>query len=1184
MSEIAPDKPELSPQPLDFPVIGVGASAGGLEAFEALLGAIDTQFQAAFVLVQHLDPTHQSLLPELLSRHTSLPVRQIEDGMPARAGTIHVMPANASLEIHDGTLTLRDFEAQRGFRRPIDDFFQSLAFDQGNNAAAIVLSGTGSDGTVGIRSIKEAGGIALAQDPEDARYDGMPSSAIATGLVDFVLEAQAMPAELERFFGAQMGAVRRDKVERSDFLSRIAEAVERRTGHDFANYKPNTLLRRVQRRMQLRDVLEPDAYLALVEEDGAEAKALFQDLLINVTEFFRDRPVFDAMRDDVIPKLIARARREPVRVWVPGCSSGEEAYSYAMLFLEALSEIEDPDERPDVQIFATDIDEDMLRRARRGIYLQADVADLPEHYLERYFRGVEDGFMVAEKVRDMVRVSSHSLLTDPPFSRIDLVSCRNLLIYFDSHLQERVLPLFHYALRPEGYLLLGPAENLAGRDDLFETLDRERRLYRKIGQPSASFVLPLTGRGQGRRLAPVMPRRRPAEESLVDPRDERVSQVRKRVMERYAPAHVVVDTRGKVVHASGRTGPFLSVAPGEPSTRLLDLAATPLRPVLRSVLNAMKERRRRIVRRGIDLHVDDGLTIALDVVADPINSDETLVVFREIARRLDEDDADAEIDDFATEQRISELEDELSETQANLRSTVEELETSNEELKSSNEEMMSMNEELQSANEELSTVNEELKRKLEELARANADVVNSLNATRLATLFVDGKMKLRSFTSEAATLFRIAESDRGRSLLDLRTPLDTDMLDGAMRDVLAERPVERQAVELPDGRHFIFRALPYLGSPGEVTGVVLTFEDVTELVATRREAEERSREIELLYENSPTGIALLDSEKRYRRINKALASYNGLPVDEHLGRTVAEILPEIGDKLDGPFRAVIERGETLRSWEFEATAPTDPDLVETFELDIYPVPALDPSEKNAAGVIVRRITDFRRMEHDLRHVMGELQHRVKNTLATVFAIVKQTVRTGSDREAMAESLLSRIGALAGTHNLLTVADWRAVALRDILDQELGAHAEGARVTLEGDEVALSSKAALNLSLVLHELTVNALRHGALAADEGKVKVSWSEDAILNGEPAFALEWDESGGPSAAMPAGEPDRADVSEPGPSKDRRPGGFGLRFIERAVRHDLDGTVDLCWKGGRLKVRLVIPQRTLRPTLEGR
>ena len=1125
--------------PLSFPVVGVGASAGGLEAFENFLAGLDPAWDAAYVLVQHLDPTHESMLSGLLSRHTDLEVVEIEDGMGLRSGRVHVIPAGYGLEIDGGTLSLVDFDAPRGFRRPIDDFFQSLALDQGPNAAGVVLSGTGGDGTVGVRAIKEANGVAVIQTPEEARYDGMPSSAIGTGRVDYVVPSRQIGETLRRYFQAPERLADRVDYDRDAFLHRIMSALRGSTGHDFGYYKTPTMLRRIQRRMKVLDLVAPNDYAARIEEDAAEAEELFRDLLINVTSFFRDPEVFDRLRTQVIPSLIDNVGQDrTIRVWCPGCSSGEEPYSIAILFAEALERCE---EAPRVQIFATDIDEAMLDRARDGIYLRSTVADLPPELLERYFTVHEGEYQVVQKLRDMVRFSAHSLIKDPPFSRLDLLSCRNLLIYFDTRLQDRVLPLFHYALRGDGWLLLGTAENIAGRTDLFHAVDREQRIYRKLPSTASRFVMPLTTRR-------IEPRRedgaRDAPKSSAEIRAERADQLTRRVMERYAPPHVVVNSAGDVTYVSSRTAPFIEMAPGEPTTKLLALVPPPLRTVMRGILSAMKERRRRVVRRGIELSGEDG-ALQVDVTADPLSSGELLVVFRERARRsLDEDDLDAEIADFSADDRLRELEDELHEARDELRSTTEELETSNEELKSSNEEMMSMNEELQSANEELSTVNEELKTKLEELAVANADLTNFLSSTGVATIFVDGGRRVRTFTPEARTIFRVSEVDRGRQVTELRSEIDPNLLDSVLDDVIDEGRETIHQVGLEDGRQLTFRALPYTGVDGDADGAVLLFEDVTQLIDARartdafeREAADRLREIEFVYKNAPIGMALVDREQRYKRINDALADYNGKPVKAHLGRTISEVLPHIGPRLAPAIDRVFDTGDPLRDFEFVSGTPQEPEQIAVYQLDLYPV-ASSLGVLDAVGIIVRDITQMKSLEREQRNLVGELQHRVKNTLATVQAIISQTVRSDKDREALAETLKSRVAALTATHNLLTRSDWRGVSLADIVTQELKPYGRDDQIVTAGEDVQLTTKAALTLTMVVHELATNAVKYGALADDDGTLKVEWTVE-----DGRFDFCWAEHVDRPVERPAAR------------------GFGLRFIERSIRHDLDGEVEVTW-----------------------
>ncbi|MEM7567101.1 MAG: HWE histidine kinase domain-containing protein, partial [Pseudomonadota bacterium] len=513
-----------------------------------------------------------------------------------------------------------------------------------------------------------------------------------------------------------------------------------------------------------------------------------------------------------------------------------------------------------------------------------------------------------------------------------------------------------------------------------------------------------------------------------------------------------------------------------------------------------------------------------------------------------------------TEERISELEDELAETKGYLRTTVEELETSNEELKSSNEEMMSMNEELQSANEELSTVNEELKSKLDELAQVNADVVNFLESTQIATLFVDGRMRLRSFTPVARALFSLSEHDKGRPLLEVRTSLETERLKDAMDRILAGELRVTNRLEV-NGASYNFSALPYRGTQGLLDGVVLVFEDISELVAAKevtdemeREVAAGQREIELLYQNAPIGMALVDAEHRYKRINDSLAAYNGVSPEDHLGRTITEVLPEIGAVLEPILDEVFNNKRFVRDHEIEVAVPTAPHQSDIFELDLYPVSDTVTGKVASAGIIARRITDARRLEADLRNAMNELQHRVKNSLATVLAVVSQTVRTTDDRKSLAEALTSRIGALASTHNLLTKAEWQAVDLRELVDQELAPYRHDQRITIEGAAMRLSPKAALTLTMVLHELVTNAAKYGPLADDGGSLEIVWRRR-----KDVFSLSWTEARSGEMTAP------------------RRHGFGLRFIGRSLEHDLDGEAHFDWKPTGLACTITAPLRTI-------
>jgi two-component system CheB/CheR fusion protein len=1125
---LAPDKPEIGAHPAQCPVIGLGASAGGLEAFQHFLTATPADSGHAYVLVQHLDPNHESMLAELLSRRTSMPVRQVADGMAIEPNHVYLIPPNASLVIEKATLRLSDFSEPRGFRRPIDVFFRSLAVDQGANAACIVLSGTGGDGAEGLRAVKEAGGLTLVQEPETAKYDGMPRSAVATGLVDKVLGVAEMPGTINDYFNRTLAGAP-TLPEDSDFLLKVCEDVRHRLGHDFSQYKRSTMLRRIHRRMQVVGAATAEAYLDSLRTDAAEADLLFRDLLINVTSFFRDADAFDLLRREVIPNILkGKGAGDIVRIWTPGCSSGEEAYSIAILISEALARA---DVRPRVQIFATDIDEPVLHKARNARYPHTAVKDVPLELLDRYFYAQEDDYVVVQQIRDMVRVSNHNLIKDPPFSRVDMIVCRNLLIYLNPVLQQRLVPVFHYALRSGGWLFLGSAENIASRGDLFDTLDGAMRIFRRKMGHRQSVAMPLSayplvhaalGGGVNNERSGTV---------------ERPDPVARRVMELYAPPHVVVNASYDIIRSSRRTSRYLELAEGAPTTKLTDLTKRGLRTVVRTLLESVQRTGKAAVKHDVVVRGDDD-PFTVDVIADPIANEEILVVFQEAGERGDE--AELKIDTAAEEDSVKQLEDELDETRSKLRTTVEELETSNEELKSTNEEMMSMNEELQSTNEELATVNEELKNKVDQLGRANSDLQNFIESTQVPTIFLDKKLKIRSFTPATKALFRFQEQDKGRPLSDLVTRADREVLEALGSKVLETGEPQEQELSVDNGREsYVLRVFPYRGVDETIDGVILVFSDVTNIRQTQADlarnegiALQRSHEIEKLYKTAPVGMALIDRNRRCLKINQRFADMNGRPMEDHVGRTLKEVAPRLMDQMDRPIQEVFETGEDVAN--LEATLGATPETLRDLLIDVYPYE--EGGRVTAVGVLVKDVTEIRRLEKELRRLMDELQHRVKNTLATVTSIINRTAGSKTDRYVLAETLKRRIGALAATHDLLTTRDWQGAALRQIIETELKPFGHTQRIVLNGPAVDLPPKHALALTLTLHELATNAAKYGALSDKGGTLAVTWAVNMDGAGR-RLTLEWTETCTEPCAPPVGE------------------GFGMQLIKNAVPHDLLG-----------------------------
>lgn len=1141
----------MKPSNRTCPVVGLGASAGGLEAFRQFLSAVPERSGLAYVLVQHLDPNHESLLPELLARCTPLPVRHALDGTPIEPDHVYLVPPNANLEVADSHIRLTPFAEPRGLRRPIDTFFKSLATDQRENSAGIVLSGTGSDGTAGLRAVKEAGGLTLAQSPHTSGYDGMPSSAISTGLVDHILPPARMPGVLIDYFAGSPRFAAAADAEVTDCIRRVCEIVNDRLGHDFRNYKRSTLFRRIQRRMHVVGATSPEDYVNRLMANQAECEHLFRDILINVTGFFRDPAAFQRLAEIVLPAILEdRSGSDPVRIWVPGCSSGEEAFSLAMLFAEALEERRD---RPDIQIFATDIDEQMLAIARSGRYPESIAKEVPPHLLAKYASAEEGRYQLVPAIRDMVRFSPHSLIKDPPFSRIDLISCRNLMIYFDSEIQDRLISLFHYALVPQGFLFLGPSENIHQRADLFEPVDQPARIFKRRRAATAlpvELTTSLTGwHGRHQRAveAPAARGNRFAEPGL------------RRVFEKYAPAHVVVDQRGEVRFSSGRLAKYLDFVPGEPSLRLMELARPDLRRPLREGLHLAAERGHRFVSKGLEVRGEIGSQM-IDLIVDPLEDGATLVVFSdaEELRKEIEEDAAASHDLGEPEARLAMVEDELARTREQLRTTVEELETSNEELKSSNEEMMSMNEELQSTNEELATANDELKTKIDELAEANSDLQNFIESTSVATILLDRHLRLRSFTPAATQLFRIIDKDRGRPLLDVTARFDTQGLEEELRGVLRSiSPVERE-MQAQNGRSYILKLMPYRTVNDLIDGLVLTFTDVTSVKQAQQALSAANQRYEAATKASGHLVFDWDLDADRTLITgevTALTGRNGETLSGPLEAWLRIIHSEDRERVGSLLRREVETGEPVRL-EYRLVKP-DGTVSHCEHRGTY-----------FSGEAGRRFIGFvidigHRVELEERQALlvGELQHRVKNILATVLALVRQSAR-GRTGVADYQAILSdRIQALARTQDLLTESEWLNASLEAILQGELAPYVgtDHPRAALDGQPVLLPARAALSMAMALHELTTNAVKYGALSVSEGKVEVRWR---LIGGGQTLILDWVETGGP-------------VVPPTPGS-----GFGRTLLERGLAHELGGEVSLEFSPEGVRCRIIAP--LVKPTPE--
>ena len=1019
-------------------VIGIGASAGGVEALQAFFRAMPQSQGLSFIVVMHLGEGRESMMPDILSRCTRLPVAPARNNARIEPNHLYVLASDALLTVKNGRLNLRQHRSPARERHPIDVFFASLAEDAGENAVAIILSGAGSDGTLGAKAIKERGGLTIAQQSDDGspRHPEMPTSAVAAGAIDLDIPIEAMGAKLLEYADGVgrleldgQPRARRQDIDRA--RQTICDILLDHVGHNFTGYKERTMLRRIERRMQVLDLRDINRYIARLRDDHDEVIQLFRDLLIGVTAFFRDKEAFDALSEKVLPQLFAgKGAADTIRIWVPGCSTGEEVYSLAILLLEHMAGLKT---RPTVQCFATDIDDAAIAVARAATYPAAMLRDVGPERLDRYFTGDGVIFTLTKEVRDMCIFSSHSVIRDPPFSRIDLISCRNLLIYLDTDLQTQLVPVFHYALRPGGYLFLGSSENLTRHAELFAPVDKRHRIFQRRDSATNlsgfSLVMPGIRSAQGQQRSLVR---------TIDGMPLRQS-VERQVLERFAPAHVVVNRAGDIVHYSARTGKYLENAAGTPTRQVVAMARRGLRLDLRSALNDAIETRRPQQRSGLSIELDDSVQnvdIAIEPLPELDGEPLFLIVFTDVGALHG-----AEEVENRTEAReradVDHLEHELRDTRERLQSMVEEYETALEELKSANEELVSTNEELQSTNEELetsreetqsineelNTVNSELHRKVEELDRTNDDLRNLFESTPIGTVFLNRHKVIRTFTPAITAIFNLIAGDRGRPLTDIANDLEGVDLRGEIDAVLRTRQGrERRVVRRGGKAHYLMRILPDNTASAD-GGVLASFIDISPMV---------------------------EFEQHLREFNEG-------------ADTMLQMVLQIAD--------------------------------------------------------------------------ATLLHATN----------------GNETEAG----MNRLRSLGAIYKLLSRVEWNAVALRDLVTEELGdlGRAIAARVALSGPPIALKPKTAIVLGLALHELIANARRHGALSGAHGRVAIGWSVETADSAEPQLVIQWRESDGPP------------VERPGTS------GFGRTILERQLPAELGAEAGIEFAPDGVAAQIAVP-----------
>lgn len=954
----------------EFHIVGIGASAGGLEALEQLFKSLSSDSGAAYVVVQHLSPDFKSHMVELLSRHTEMPIYRVENGVAVEPNAVYLIPPRKEMVISGGKLLLTEKSGEKSFSHPIDQFFRSLAADVGRYSIGVILSGTGSDGSRGIRDIHDAGGLVISQDETTAAFDGMPLNAQATGIVDLVIPPAGISEAIVRYVqdGLTPEAIGEQELIASSAkgVDRIFELLHGQHGLDFSHYKATTVGRRIQRRIDLLGLNSIDDYLAQLEATPEELNELYKDLLIGVTKFFRDPAAFDVIATNVLPVLVRRAAEsnQTLRVWVCGCASGEEAYSLAILLDEERRRL---GEQIDIKIFATDAHHVSLNTAARGVFSEEALEELSDERRRRYFDKKRDGYHVDRDLRRYIVFAPHNVISDAPFTQMDLVTCRNMLIYLQPTAQKKTLSLFHFALKANGTLFLGPSESPGELSDEFETVDKRWRVYTKrrdVRLPIDTRVPFVTGVDRMPRATLCRPQR---DEHRID---TSLLSLYDKLLDRKMPPSILVSEDYLIRHVFGGAERFLRLRGGRPSTTLLDVIIDPLKPAITGAVQHAIRKQDLVRYTGIRL-VEGGdqelLGITVEPIHNPADGEVSLLIEFEVIENEETvmpSQSDGTLVDMEelTHQRVAGLESELRYSQENLQATVEEMETSNEELQATNEELVASNEELQSTNEELHSVNEELytvnaehQRRVEELARANGDMDNLLATTRVGVIFLDGDLFIRRFTPEIGRLFHLMEQDVGRSIEGFAHHFARSTFLSDLRAVVSD---EREAeFEITDrkGNLYLARLLPYRTS-GDIDGVVLTLIDIKHLKETQIGLER----FKFMAESAIDGISLVDAKGRLRYVNPSMCRTLGYEFDELTQMTVMDVNPDYSRER---FQELFHRVADKEIKPFEAHWKTKSSEIIPIEISCSSVKIDD--EQLTCGQI-RNITERKAAEFQLR--------------------------------------------------------------------------------------------------------------------------------------------------------------------------------------------------------------------------
>ncbi len=825
----------------EFPIVGIGASAGGLEALEQFFGNMPRETGMAFVVIQHLDPNHVGIMPELLQRITPMKVFQASDRLKVRANCVYVIPPNKSMSLLNGSLHLFDPIESRGLRLPVDYFFRSLAEDRQQSSVGIILSGMGSDGSLGLKAIKEKNGIVLVQDPASAKFDGMPRSALEAVIADIVASAEDLPAKLIaylKFLPVVLTDPNEDVRNKSN-LEKIIIILREQSGHDFSLYKKNTLFRRIERRKGVHQIDKINNYVRFLQENPKEVGILFKELLIGVTSFFRDAAMWELLKDKVLPALMDELPTGHVlRTWVTGCSTGEEAYSLAIVFKEALEKSKKP-KHLTLQIFATDLDNDAVELARKGVFPLNITADVSPERLSRFFTAEADGYRVNTVIREMVVFAPQNVIKDPPFTKLDILLCRNMLIYMEPELQKKLIALFNYSLNPGGIMVLGTAETLGSLSVAFKEIDAKYKIYKCAETALSAELIDFPSSFYHHRGVNV---EKKTPQKVVENIQVLADQI---LLQHFAPASVLLNTAGDILYITGRTGKYLEPVAGKANWNIHAMAREGLRHELPGAFRKAMQNFNPVIIRNVKIGANGG-TIFVDVTVQRIENPDVLkgmimLVFTDVPAMVEHSILNQKTGKPVSSGKQKELEIELQRNYEELQSAREEMQTSQEELKSTNEELQSTNEELQSTNEELTTskeempslneelqtVNTELQSKVTDFIRANDDMKNLLNSTEIATLFLDKDLNIRRFTDQVTKIVKLRNTDIGRPFTDLVTDLKYSEIGIHALQVIKTLIFTETAAETHDGRWYNVRIMPYRTLDDHIDGLVMTFTDIT---------------------------------------------------------------------------------------------------------------------------------------------------------------------------------------------------------------------------------------------------------------------------------------------------------------------------------------------------------------------